>query len=71
MRLANGEVAVVARRGAKANAPQVFSIVGRQGMPLGEPTLRDTQDPAFEIKAGLTPGDVRVVVNVTRLLSRI
>ncbi|WP_137922214.1 HD domain-containing phosphohydrolase [Hydrogenophaga sp. 2FB] len=71
VRLANGEVAVVARRGAKANAPQVFAIVGRQGMPLGEPTLRDTQDPAFEIKAGLTPSDVRVVVNVTRLLSRL
>ena len=69
VRLASGEVAVVTRRGAKANAPQVFSIVGRQGMPLGEPTLRDTQDPAHEIKASLPPGDVRVVVNVPRLLS--
>jgi HD-GYP domain-containing protein (c-di-GMP phosphodiesterase class II) len=70
VRLASGEVAVVTRRGAKANAPQVFSIVGRQGMPLGEPTWRDTQDPAHEIKASLPPGDVRVVVNVPRLLSR-
>lgn len=69
VRLASGEVAVVTRRGAKANAPQVFSIVGRQGMPLGEPTLRDTHDPAHEIKASLPPGDVRVVVNVPRLLS--
>jgi HD-GYP domain-containing protein (c-di-GMP phosphodiesterase class II) len=69
VRLASGEVAVVTRRGAKANAPQVFSIVGRQGMPLGEPTLRDTQDPAHEIRASLPPGDVRVVVNVPRLLS--
>lgn len=70
VRLASGEVAVVTRRGAKANAPQVFAIVGRQGMPLGEPTWRDTQDPAHEIKASLPPGDVRVVVNVPRLLSR-
>jgi len=69
--LANDEVAVVARRGAKANAPLVFSIVGRQGMPLGEATLRNTLDPAFEVKAGLAPSDVRVVVNVTRLLERI
>lgn len=70
VRLASGEVAVVTRRGAKANAPQVFAIVGRQGMPLGEPTWRDTQDPAHEVKASLPPGDVRVVVNVRRLLSR-
>ncbi|QHE85691.1 HD-GYP domain-containing protein [Hydrogenophaga sp. BPS33] len=69
VRLANDEVAVVVRRGVKANAPQVFAIVGRQGMPLGEPTWRDTQDPNHEIKAGLTPSDVRVVVNVPRLLS--
>ncbi len=70
VRLASGEVAVVTRRGAKANAPQVFAIVGRQGMPLGEPTWRDTQDPAHEIRASLPPGDVRVMVNVPRLLSR-
>jgi HD-GYP domain-containing protein (c-di-GMP phosphodiesterase class II) len=71
VRLASGEVAVVARRGARANAPLVFAIVGRQGMPLGEPTLRDTQDPAHEIKAGLPPAEVRVVVNVARLLERL
>ncbi|MDR7092543.1 HD-GYP domain-containing protein [Hydrogenophaga laconesensis] len=70
VRLASGEVAVVTRRGAKANAPQVFAIVGKQGMPLGEPTLRDPQDPAHEIRASLSPGDVRVMVNVPRLLSR-
>lgn len=71
VRLASGDVAVVARRGARANAPLVFSIVGRQGMPLGEPTLRDTQDPVHEIKAGLPPSEVKVVVNVARLLERL
>jgi HD-GYP domain-containing protein (c-di-GMP phosphodiesterase class II) len=70
VRLANGEVALVVRRGAKANAPQVMSIVGRQGLPLGEPVLRDTQSPLHEIKAGLAPSEVRVSVNVPRLLSR-
>ncbi|WP_066271312.1 HD-GYP domain-containing protein [Hydrogenophaga palleronii] len=70
VRLASGEVAVVTRRTSKANAPQVLAIVGRQGMPLGEPRARDTQDPQHEIKAGLPPGDVRVVVNIPRLLSR-
>ncbi|KRB98990.1 hypothetical protein ASE11_11760 [Hydrogenophaga sp. Root209] len=69
--LASGEVGVVARRGAKANAPAVFAIVGRQGLPLGEPALRDTTDPAFEVKASLAPGDVKVVVSVAKLLARL
>ena len=71
VRLASGEVAVVARRGAKANAPVVFAIIGRQGLPLGEPTLRDTADPAFEVKASLAPGDVKVVVGAAKLLARL
>ena len=71
VRLASGELAVVARRGSKANAPTVFAIVGRQGLPLGEPSLRDTTDPAFEVKAGLAPGDVKVTVSVDKLLARL
>lgn len=71
VRLASDEVAVVARRGARANAPVVLAIVGRQGLPLGEPTLRDTNDPAFEVKASLAPGDVKVVVGVAKLLARL
>ncbi|QHE76747.1 HD-GYP domain-containing protein [Hydrogenophaga sp. PBL-H3] len=71
VRLASGELAVVARRGVKANAPAVFAIVGRQGLPLGEPALRDTTDPAFEVKASLAPGDVKVVVSVAKLLARL
>lgn len=71
VRLASGEAAVVVRRGAKANAPAVFAIVGRQGLPLGEPALRDTADPAFEVKASLAPGDVKVTVNVAKLLGRL
>lgn len=70
VRLASGEVAVVARRGARANAPLVFSIVGRHGLPLGEPALRDTADPAHEVKASLAPGEVKVTVNVAKLLGR-
>ncbi len=68
VRLANDEVAVVARRGEKANAPGVYAIIGRQGMPLGEPVWRDTSHPAFEVRASLAPGDVRLVVNLSRLL---
>lgn len=71
VRLASGEMGVVARRGSKANAPLVFALVGRHGLPLGEPALRDTQDAAHEVRAGLPPGEVKVVVNVRRLLDRL
>ena len=71
MRLANDEVAVVVKRGRRANTPQVFSIVGRQGMPLGEPAPRDTMDRQFEVKSSVPFEDVRVVVNPARVLSRV
>jgi len=71
VRLASGELGVVVRRGARANAPLVFALVGKHGLALGEPALRNTQDAGCEVQAGLSPGDVKVVVNVTRLLARL
>ncbi len=70
VRLANDEVAVVARRGARANTPWVYSIIGRQGLPLGEPALRDTSQPSHEVRSSLAPGDVRLVLNLPKLLSK-
>jgi len=70
VRLSNGECGLVVRRGLKANAPKVMSLTGRQGMPLGEPVLRDTSDPAWAVQASLPPGEVKVVVNVARLIAR-
>ena len=71
VRLANDEVAVVVKRGRRANTPVVFSIVGRQGMPLGEPAPRDTMDRQYEVKASVPADEVRVVINPARVLSRI
>ena len=70
VRLVDGELGVVVRRGARANAPKVMSRVGRQGMPRGEPVLRDTADPAHAVQAGLPPGEMKVVVNAARLIAR-
>ena len=70
VRLANDEVAVVVKRGRRANMPQVLSIVGRQGMPLGEPAPRDTMDRQYEVKSSVPFDEVRVVLNPARLLSR-
>ena len=58
------------KRGRRANTPLVFSIVGRQGMPLGEPAPRDTMERAYEVKASVPADEVRVVLNPARLLSR-
>lgn len=71
VQLENGEMAVVVRRGRRANAPLVFALVGRQGLPLGEPALRDTSESAFQVKAGVAADEVRVRVNPSRLLARL
>lgn len=70
VRLVHGESGIVVRRGAKANEPKVMVLTGRHGMPLGEPVLRDTSDPTWAIQEGLPPGEVKVVVNVARLIAR-
>ncbi|QIM51849.1 HD-GYP domain-containing protein [Hydrogenophaga crocea] len=70
VRLVNDEMGVVMRRGEKANTPKVFALVGRHGMPLGEPVLRDTADAAFAVKESLPPGVVKVLVNPARLIAR-
>ena len=71
VRLANDELAVVVKRGRRANTPLVFSIVGRSGMPLGEPAPRDTSERQYEIKGNVPSEEVRVVLNPARLLARI
>lgn len=70
VRLASEELGVVVRRGAKANTPKVFALVGKQGLPLGEPALRDTADPAFAVQDSLPPDAVKVIVNPGKLIAR-
>ena len=71
MRLANEDVAVVVRRGRRANAPVVFSIIGRHGMPLGEPALRDTTDRLYEVKGSVSADEIKVRVNPKRVFARV
>lgn len=70
VQLASGETAVVVRRGRRANAPTACAIAGKQGMALGEPALRDTLNPQYEVRACLNPTEVKVRVPVGRLLGR-
>lgn len=68
VRLASDEVAVVLRRGASATTPRVAVVIGRSGMPTGEPIPRDTAQAAHKITASLAPHEVRLQVSLARLL---
>lgn len=69
--LSNGELGVVVRRGARANAPRVLSLVGKHGMPLGEPISRDCGEPNLDVRSPLSHTAVKVRLDPHRLLARI
>lgn len=54
VQLKSGELAVVMRRSANANAPQVCAITDALGKPIARTVRRDTAEPAFAI-AGPVP----------------
>lgn len=68
VRLKNGEVAVVLARGHRANEPLVASIVGREGLPLGLPAVRDTRLPNFTTVIGVAAHEVKVMLNPLQML---
>ncbi|QEA12731.1 HD-GYP domain-containing protein [Comamonas flocculans] len=68
VRLASDEVAVVLRRGASATTPRVAVVLGRSGMPTGEPIPRDSAQEAHRIVASLAPHELRLQVALERLL---
>lgn len=68
VQLANTEVAVVLKRGRRANEPVVASVVSRQGTALAEPAVRDTQRQQFRVAAGVAPHEVKVRLSLERLL---
>jgi hypothetical protein len=48
-----------------------MALVGRRGLPLGEPALRDTSEAALEVQRGLGAHEVKVRVPASRLLARL
>lgn len=67
VRLANGETAVVVRRGSNANTPLAVAITNGDGDPLATPLRRDTALPAYAIQRTVTEREVRVQVAMERL----
>jgi HD-GYP domain-containing protein (c-di-GMP phosphodiesterase class II) len=64
-----GELGIVVARGRRANLPYVASLVSASGNPLGEPTLRDTIDRRFAVRAAVPPAQVRVRPPHDRLMA--
>ena len=69
VRLASGEIAVVIKRGANTATPRVAVVLNRSGMPTVEIMVRDTSKPEFRIAGGVAHRDVKVQLNLERLLA--
>ncbi|MBE0622788.1 MAG: phosphohydrolase [Burkholderiales bacterium] len=67
VKLENGEVGVVQRRGGSANTPVVASLVTTQGMPRIQPVIRDTQTPGLGISAVMPRDDLMLRFNLNHL----
>ena len=68
VRLATDEVAVVVKRGQNTSTPRVAVLVNRSGMPTLEPTIRETSTRDFRIVASVPHREVKVQINLERLL---
>jgi hypothetical protein len=67
--LANGELAIVIRRGTKAHTPLVASVRTSDGGHHKQPTRRETMRREFRILHGIRAGEVRVELDHTRVFA--
>ena len=68
VRLNSDEVGVVVRRGMNTTTPKVAVLVNRNGMPTVEPMVRDTSLREYKVVASVPHREVRVQLNLERLL---
>ena len=58
VRMMNGEVGVVSRRGLQSTTPHVESVIGPRGAPLDVFLRRDTRTPLHSIREVLSNAQV-------------
>ena len=68
VRLATEEIAVVIRRGSNTATPRVAVLINRSGLPTVEPMQRDTGQKEYRIVASVPHRDVKVKINLDKLL---
>lgn len=64
VRLDNGEVAMVLRRGQRADQPIVVSILSSGGVPIEQPALRDTRITPYGVVSSVPPHELNVAVDL-------
>lgn len=69
VRLMTREIAVVIRRGLNTTMPRVAVLINRDGLPTGEPIVRDTSLADNRILSSLPYRDVKVHLGLERLLA--
>jgi len=67
--LANGETAIVLRRGERVNGPVVASLLGPDKAVLDPPVLRDSTDSLLHVTGPARVEEVRVSIDHARLLA--
>ena len=68
VKLANGETAVVMRRGGKPGEPWVASVLNRNDEPISTPRLLDTSREGLTIQSALIASTVRVNLRMDMML---
>lgn len=67
VKLKNGEVGMVTRRGDSAATPNVHVLKGTSGQTLANPILRDTSSPEFALDHVLSDGQDQIKFNLQQL----
>ncbi|HJV87064.1 MAG TPA: HD domain-containing phosphohydrolase [Noviherbaspirillum sp.] len=67
VRLQNGEIGVVTRRGKASNTPIVHAFIGPRGAPLSFPIQRDTSKQLYEIRDTLSGAEVSLRFSMQQL----
>ncbi len=71
VKLANGETAVVLRRGNKASEPFVASVLNKRDEPIAEPRLHNTANPEQAVVQAVSGSDIRVRLNLDAMLKQL
>lgn len=71
VKLANGETAVVLRRGTKANEPYVASVLNKRDEPIAEARLRNTASAELAVVQAVSGSHIRVRLNLDTMLKQL
>lgn len=67
VKLANGEIGTVFKRGATAKTPVVMSLINAKGLPCVEPIRRGTEDAQYQVVGVIAQDKALVGLNFERL----